>query len=150
MDHTPPPSYKDLQKKYAEPKNANEAHKNSLRWHEEFALWITHEVGTIGFFFLIAAWTIFWFLWNTKGPPDLRFDLFPGFVLWLFISNMIQLFLMPLIMVGQNLEARHSEARAEADYLVNTRSEKQIELILQHLEYQNNLIRELVEKNNRS
>jgi uncharacterized membrane protein len=53
---------------------------------------------------------------------------------------MIQLFLMPLIMVGQNLQGRHAEARAEADFDVNTKAEREIETILLHLEAQNDLI----------
>ncbi len=40
------------------------------------------------------------------APKSLRFDPYPGFVLWLFISNMIQLFLMPLLLIGQNLLGR--------------------------------------------
>jgi uncharacterized membrane protein len=54
--------------------------------------------------------------------------------LWLFLSNLIQIFLMPLIMVGQNLQGRHAEARAEADFEVNTKAEREIEAILLHLE----------------
>ena len=42
------------------------------------------------------------------APTDLRFDPYPAFVLWLFISNMIQIFLMPLLMVGQNLQAKRA------------------------------------------
>jgi uncharacterized membrane protein len=52
----------------------------------------------------------------------------------------IQIFLMPLIMVGQNLQGRHAEARAEADFDVNTKAEREIEAILLHLESQNELI----------
>jgi uncharacterized membrane protein len=36
---------------------------------------------------------------------------------------MIQLFLMPLIMIGQNLQGRHAEQRAESDIEVNVRAE---------------------------
>ena len=57
---------------------------------------------------------------------ELRFDPYPGFVLWLFISNMIQLFLMPLIMIGQNLQGRGAEERAKNDYKVNLKAEKEI------------------------
>jgi len=81
-----------------------------------------------------------WLGWNTLAPAGVRFDPFPAFVLWLFLSNMIQIFLMPLIMVGQNLQGRHAEARAEADFEVNTKAEREIEAILLHLEAQNDLI----------
>jgi uncharacterized membrane protein len=59
---------------------------------------------------------------------------------------MIQIFLMPLIMIGQNLQGRHTEIRAEADYEVNTRSEREIETILQHLENQNELILKILQR----
>ena len=59
---------------------------------------------------------------------------------------MIQIFLMPLLMIGQNLQGRHSEARAEADFEVNTRSEAETEAILQHLENQNELILKILGK----
>jgi uncharacterized membrane protein len=94
----------------------------------------------MGFFLVIFAWTLLWLGWNTLAPSSVRFDPFPAFVLWLFLSNMIQIFLMPLIMVGQNLQGRHAEARAEADFDVNTKAEREIEAILVHLESQNELI----------
>lgn len=121
-------------------RNVNIEHRRSLGGLERFAIWITQRVGTMGFFSIIFIWTILWLSWNTLGPIQFRFDPFPAFVFWLFISNMIQIFLMPLIMVGQNLQGRHSEARAEADFEVNTRAEREIEAILTHLEYQNELI----------
>jgi uncharacterized membrane protein len=90
------------------------------------ALWITTRVGSMGFFLVIFGWTVSWLLWNMIAPKGLRFDPYPGFVLWLFISNMIQLFLMPLIMIGQNLQGRGAEERAKNDYKVNLRAEKEI------------------------
>lgn len=101
---------------------------------EHFALWLTERVGTIGFFLIILCWTVIWLAWNTGGPKALRFDPYPAFVLWLFISNMIQIFLMPLIMVGQNLQGKHAEIRAENDYLVNLRAEGEIRDIQQKLD----------------
>ncbi len=53
---------------------------------------------------------------------------------------MIQIFLMPLIMIGQNLQGRHAERRAESDFNVNVRTGKEIEVILLHLANQNELI----------
>jgi hypothetical protein len=60
----------------------------------------------MGFFFLVAAWTVLWLAWNTVGPVEPRFDSRPAFVLWLFISNLLELHLMPRIIVGQNLQDR--------------------------------------------
>lgn len=121
-------------------KNVNVEHKKSLTRLERFAVWITNKVGSMGFFIIIFVWTIIWLGWNTLGPKELRFDPFPAFVLWLFISNILQIFLMPLIMIGQNLQGRHAEARAESDFEVNVKAEKEIETILLHLEQQNELM----------
>src|SRR5271169_1103107 len=86
---------------------------------DELAVWITDHVGSMGFFVIILAWTAVWLGWNLLAPPTLRFDPPMGFVFWLFISNVIQLLLMPLIMVGQNIQGLHAEARAERDLETN-------------------------------
>ncbi len=110
--------------------NPNRAHAESLSRLERFAVFITERVGSMGFFFLIATWTTFWLLWNFLAPPSMRFDPPMAFVFWLFISNMIQLLLMPLILVGQNLQARHAEFRADHAYGATMRSLR----ILQRIE----------------
>ena len=70
----------------------------------------------MGFFLIIMAWTFIWLGWNILAPPAWGFDPYPAFVLWLFISNMIQILLMPLIMVGQNLQGRHSEGAGHSRF----------------------------------
>ena len=139
-------SLKDLQKSRKKIKNANKLHKENLSTLDKVAVFITDKVGTMGFFLIIFTWTIIWLGWNTFGPASSRFDPYPGFVLWLFISNMIQIFLMPLLMIGQNLQSSHSEARAEATYDVNIQAEEEISIVLQHLENQNILIEELLRR----
>lgn len=113
---------------------------------ERFALYITHKVGSMGFFIFLTFWSIGWLIWNLMAPRELRFDPAPAFVIWLFISNVLQLILLPLIMVGQNLEGRHAEMRAEEDYKINKRSEKEIETIIAHLENQNDMLVHLIKK----
>ena len=78
--------------------------KKNLSVLDRLAVWITERVGSMGFFVLIFVWTTLWLGWNILAPKNARFDPYPAFVLWLFISNMIQLFLLPLIMIGQNIQ----------------------------------------------
>lgn len=130
-------------------RNINVLHKESLSSLDLFAIWITNHVGTMGFFIIILFWTIIWLGFNVLGPEEFHFDPYPAFVLWLFISNLIQIFLMPLIMIGQNLQGRHAEARAEADFEVNAKAEKEIETILTHLENQNEIISQILDKINK-
>jgi uncharacterized membrane protein len=139
-------SLEEIKKNRKPIRNVNLEHKQNLSPLYRFAVWITSHVGTMGFFFIIFFWTIFWLGWNVLGPKELQFDPYPAFVFWLFISNLIQIFLMPLILIGQNLQGQHAEARAEADFEVNKKAEEEIENILTHLENQNDVLEEILSK----
>lgn len=126
--------------------NVNVKHRESFTRPERFAVWITERIGTIGFFFIVLAWTISWIAWNSFVPREFRFDPFPAFVLWLFISNMIQLFFLPLIVIGQNFQNRHAEFRAENDFEINLKAEREIEAILICLEKQEKTLAKMLER----
>ncbi len=145
MENNQPKSLEELRKLRVPVKIVHLEHKKHLSRLDKLALWITEHVGTMGFFIIIFVWTIAWLGWNALGPAAMRFDPYPAFVLWLFLSNMIQIFLMPLIMIGQNLQSAHSEIRAQADFEVNTKAENEIETILMHLENQNKLMLEILQ-----
>lgn len=127
-------------------RDVNSEQKKKLSPIDRLALLITERVGTMGFFFLVTFWTIVWLLWNTVGPVEWRFDPYPAFVLWLFLSNFLQLIFLPIIMVGQNLQGRHAEARAENDFEINLKAEREIESILEHLERQDEKINTILGK----
>ena len=135
-----PLALSEIKKNRAPIINVNEEVKRRLSRMDKIALYITQRVGTIGFFLIIFAWTVIWLGWNILVPEHLKFDPPMGFVFWLFISNLIQILLMPLIMVGQNIQGKHAETRSESDLRVNIRAEKEIEAVLQHLEYQNDIL----------
>jgi len=139
-------SLQELRNHHKKIENPNVKIDKSLSKLDRFALSITNKVGSMGFFLIILTWTVCWLGWNTLAPKEMTFDPFPAFVLWLFISNMIQIFLMPLIMIGQNLQSQHAEIRAESDFLINTKAEQEIETILMHLENQNQLILKIMDK----
>lgn len=107
-------------------KNAKHIHHSQLTNTRKFAIFITEKVGTMGFFILIFLWTFIWLGWNMFAPEKLQFDPAPAFVLWLFISNMIQIFLMPLLLIGQNIQGKFAEVRAENDYEINVKAEQEI------------------------
>jgi len=143
---TPPLTLEQLRKTRKKPRNVlKESNKNAAPL-DKAAVWITDKVGTMGFFLTIFIWTVAWLGWNLLAPKELQFDPPMGFVLWLFISNLIQIMLMPLIMLGQNIQGQHAEARAEYDLEVNVKAEKEVETILYHLELQNKMLTALVEK----
>jgi uncharacterized membrane protein len=126
--------------------NVNKIHRERMSKMDKLALVVTERIGTMGFFFIIFAWTFTWLGWNVLAPKNLRFDPYPAFVLWLFISNLIQLHLMPLLLIGQNLQGKHAELRSEHDFETDKKAEKEIEAILTHLENQQNLILQILRK----
>jgi uncharacterized membrane protein len=141
-----PLSLDEFRKQRKPLRNVNKEASEKLSALDKLACSITNRVRTMGFFLIVLIWTIIWLGWNLLAPKDLQFDPPMAFVFWLFISNMIQLLLMPLIMVGQNIQGRHSEIRADHDLDVNVKAEKEIEVVLQHLEYQNSILMAMVQK----
>jgi uncharacterized membrane protein len=140
------PRLVDINARFAPSRNVNVELARSLSPSERLAVWVTDRVGSMGFFFAIAIWTILWLGWNTLGPAELRFDPGPSFLTWLFVSNVLQLHLMPLIMVGQNLQDRYGELVANADFDISQRTEAQVGVILQHLTNQNALMLEILRR----
>jgi CRP-like cAMP-binding protein len=131
-------------------RNANIVHERNLSALDRLAIAITDKVGSVGFFLIIAGWTILWTSYNLLATkvPALHwrpFDPFPAFVAYLLISNVIQIMLMPLIMVGQNLQGRHSETRAELDFEINQKAEKEVTATLLHLERNTELLLKLMQ-----
>ena len=143
---SPPVSLAEIRRRRKPLRNVHHEVRSRLSTLDKVALFITEHVGTMGFFLIILTWTLFWLIWNFVAPARLKFDPPMGFIFYLFISNVIQILLMPLIMVGQNLQGMHSEVRAEHDLEVNVKAEHEIEVILQHLEYQNGILMQMVEK----
>lgn len=141
-----PPSVEEVRQRRRPLHDVNKEVAEKIGRLDKLAVWITARVGTMAFFLTIFVWTVLWLGWNLLAPQKLQFDPPMAFVFWLFISNMIQLLLMPLIMVGQNTLGRHAEARADHDLEVNVKAEQEIEVILQHLEYQNTILIAMVER----
>ena len=129
--------------------NAQRVYDDKLSSLDRLAVRITEKIGSVGFFMSILAWTILWCGFNIVASmvPALHwkpFDPFPAFVAYLLISNVIQILLMPLIMVGQNLQGKYADTRAQLDFEVNQKAEKEIMVVLSHLELNTNLLIQLM------
>jgi len=129
--------------------NANDVYEKGLSPLDKLAAVITEKVGSMGFFLAILAWTVLWTGYNILASevPGLHwksFDPFPAFVAYLLISNVIQILLIPLIMVGQNVQSRHSEIRADLDFEINQKAEKEIMIVLRNLEHNTDLVIQLM------
>ncbi len=87
IDPNQVPRGEDPQTTDKQPVDPSQTRREQTGRLERFALFITNAVGTIGFFFVVLAWTLGWLLFNSFAPKPYRFDPYPAFVLWLFISE---------------------------------------------------------------
>ena len=125
-------------KKLKKPVNANIKHKESLTTLDKVAIFITSIVGTM---WCAIAFTLLALL----SLPDAIAGGKATTISWI-AQTFLQLVLLSIIMVGQGLQNKHAEARAEADFDVNVKSELEVETVLQHLENQNEIMLEILKK----
>ncbi len=118
-------------------KNANEEHKENLSLSDKIALYITNKVGTFAFFIFTVCLTILPFI-------------IPGLmnIIQFISSAFLQLILLPLIIIGQNLQSKHAELRAESAYDTSIKSESKIGLLSEEIAEQKILLKEILEKLN--
>jgi uncharacterized membrane protein len=122
--------------------NVNKQHRDSLSPLDKAALFITGVVGTMwcAIVFAIIAFISF---------PQAIHGGIATTISWI-AQTFLQLVLLSIIMVGQNLQSRHAEMRADADYKTNLESEKKIEDVIKRLhvieDEKLNKILELLEK----
>lgn len=125
-------------KKLKKPVNANVKHKESLTILDKVAVSITSIVGTM---WCAIAFTLL----ALVSLPDAIRGGRATMIAWI-AQTFLQLVLLSVIMVGQNLQNKHSEARANANFDVNVKAELEVETILQHLENQNEKLEEISAK----
>jgi uncharacterized membrane protein len=86
-------------------------HTGFNKW---LALLITSGVGNMWFFYFLAVFIGGWMLLSKVGV--LGFDPYPYALMLLIVGGIFQALAMVAIMVGQNVQAAASDARAETDH----------------------------------
>lgn len=117
--------------------NINEKHKDGLTLNDKIAIFLTSKVGSM--------WCAYAFTILALISLPVALSLGVGAIIAWTAQTFIQLVLLPVIMVGQNVQSAHSELRAEQDFQINKKAEEEIETILQHLENQNELMLKILE-----
>ena len=110
-------------------KSINPGKKNKDTLGQKTADWMTKWAGSwifiIGFFIFLIFWmALNTYYWNNylSGEP---FDPFP-FILLNLVLSCLAAIQAPIILMSQNREAQRDRLRAEYDYKINRRSEREI------------------------
>ena len=86
-----------------------------IGFNGRFAVFITHKFGSMGMFYILVIWMFGWMILATAGFGIFRDDPYP-FTFLLFLSNLVQLFALPILAVGQQVLSRASDKQAEQTF----------------------------------
>ena len=126
-------------------KNLNKEFDRITSLHLKFADTVTEFVGNMSFLYLHIIWFGAWIGINIGWIyPGREFDPYP-FGLLTMIVSLEAIFLTTLVMVSQNVQAKRSELRAELDYQVNLKAEKEVVAIHEELRENNDMTQRLIE-----
>lgn len=118
--------------------NVNNKHSEDLNLQERIATKITDIVGSMWCAYVFAGIALI-------SLPQALAGGTATIISWI-AQTFLQLVLLSIIMVGQKVESKHSEKRADSHYDVSIKTEEEIDVIIKHLENQNELIEELIKK----
>jgi|SRR3989344_273118 len=79
------------------------------------AVFITSKFGSMGTFYVLVIWMFGWMILATVGFGLFRQDPYP-FTFLLFLSNLVQLFALPILAVGQQVLSKTSDKQAEQTF----------------------------------
>jgi uncharacterized membrane protein len=86
-----------------------------LGFNGRLAVFITTKFGKMGSFYILVIWMFGWMILATFGIGVFRGDPYP-FTFLLFLSNLVQLFALPILAVGQQVLSRASDKQAEQTF----------------------------------
>ena len=86
-----------------------------LGFNGRLAVFITNKFGSMGAFYVLVIWMFGWMLLATIGFSYFSKDPYP-FTFLLFLSNLVQLFALPILAVGQQVLSRASDKQAEQTF----------------------------------
>lgn len=100
-------------------RHANEVHADTLTANERIGVWVTNHVGTMEcayLFIIMGVAALIGALTNWEL----------GLICGLASSQVIQLVLLPVIMVGTQVQSKHDQIRADLQFEMEQRIENQM------------------------
>ena len=88
---------------------------DGLGFNGRLAVFATEKFGSMAAFYVLVVWMFGWMLLASIGVAGFRNDPYP-FNFLLFLSNLVQLFALPILAVGQQVLSRASNKQAELTF----------------------------------
>lgn len=116
--------------------NANEIHNSERQGiNDKLAVLITKGFGSMPALYILILWMFGWMALATLGVGWFANDKWP-YPFLLFCSNLVQLWALPAIMVGQQVLSRKAEIQADQQFKDVENTYHDMEQIIQHLSSQ--------------
>lgn len=84
-------------------------------WNAKIADKVAGVFGTMTMFWILVCWQVSWMTFATLGFWVFKFDPYP-FTFCLFLSNLIQLWALPILGTATNRADQRREIKAESDH----------------------------------
>jgi|SRR5579859_2162521 len=138
------------------PQNVNHLHAaEQTGFNQRVAVMITKGFGSMQAFYILVAWMLLWMALASFGIWRFKSDPYP-FTFLLFLSNLVQLWALPVLSVGQNVLSRKAELQAEESFNTTNKTFEDILQIMHHLEAQDEellkqtkMLIDLIQRSNR-
>lgn len=116
-------------------RNIDEVLHESLSVHDRIANWVTRVVGSMSFIYVLVLFVSLWIASNALLISLGRdaFDQPWSFSVLLLVSNQVQLLTPLFILVSQNRQQRRESLRAEQEYELALRTEKETAAMFDYL-----------------
>lgn len=118
------------------PQNVNLLHQAEIAagsFNTKLAAVITRSFGSMFTFYALVLWMFIWMILASMGFWLFSNDKYP-FTFLLFLSNLIQLWALPVLAVGQNVLSRHQEIQADETYSTSEKTFADTETIMRQNE----------------
>ena len=86
-----------------------------IGFNGRLAVVLTSAFGSMWMFYALAVWMVVWIVLATLGVGLFKNDPYP-YTFLLFLGNVVQLFALPILAVGQQVLSRASDKQAEQTY----------------------------------
>jgi uncharacterized membrane protein len=122
-------------------RNVNEVASEILTWGQWAADRVASVVGSWWFITIQSVLLVLWAILNVTAWVQ-HWDPYPFILMNLFLSLQAA-YTAPMILMSQNRVALLDRLRAQNDYEINLKAEEEIRIVLDHLEAQSVVLRQL-------